>query len=115
MIPTQDAEGVTGRVVYIVECSDGSLYTGWTVNLARRLAAHNAGRGARYTRSRRPVRLVYFEAVSGLSEALRREAALRRLGREGKLELIAGHGASDTSSGGTAEAQDLLRRPAADA
>ncbi len=114
MIPSRDAEGVTGRVVYIVECSDGSLYTGWTVNLARRLAAHNAGTGARYTRSRRPVRLVYFEPVASLSDALRREAALRKLGREGKLELIDGRGGSGTSAGGTAEAEDRLRRPAAD-
>ena len=55
---------------YMVECADGSLYTGWTNDLKRRVAAHNAGRGAKYTRSRRPVRLVYFERFATKEEAL---------------------------------------------
>ena len=73
---------------YMVECADGSLYTGWTNDLTKRVAAHNAGRGARYTRSRRPVHLVYFEAFATKEEALSREAAIKRLSREKKLALI---------------------------
>jgi putative endonuclease len=75
--------------VYILECADGTLYTGWTTDLARRLAAHTAGRGSRYTRGRRPVRLAYWEEHSTSRQARRREAALRRLRRTEKLTLIA--------------------------
>lgn len=75
--------------VYLVECADGTLYTGWTTDLARRLRQHNAGRGARYTRTRRPVRLVYAEAQPTRSAAMRREAALKRLPRAAKLALCA--------------------------
>ena len=75
-------------IVYMVECRDGSLYTGWTVDLAARVAAHNDGTGARYTRSRRPVRVVYWEEVPDRAAALRREAALRRLPRATKLALV---------------------------
>jgi len=74
--------------VYMVECSDSTLYTGWTVSLARRMAAHNAGRGARYTRGRLPVRLVYWEGQPDRSSAQRREVALRDLPRAAKLRLI---------------------------
>jgi len=74
--------------VYMLECRDGSLYTGWTVDLAARVAAHNDGTGARYTRSRRPVRVVYWEEVPDRAAALRREAALRRLPRATKLALV---------------------------
>ncbi len=74
---------------YILECADGTFYTGWTTNLERRLQAHNAGRGGRYTRGRRPVRLAYFEEHSTRQEARRREAVLRRLPRPMKLGLIA--------------------------
>jgi len=73
---------------YILECADGTLYTGWTEDLARRVRAHNAGRGARYTRGRRPVRLVYWEAQPSRNAAQRREAALRRLSRAQKQQLI---------------------------
>jgi putative endonuclease len=73
---------------YILECADGTLYVGWTTDLERRLHAHNAGRGGRYTRGRRPVRLVYSEEHSTRHEAQRREAALRRLPRAMKLKLI---------------------------
>ena len=59
--------------VYLLRCADGTLYTGFTNDLARRLAAHNAGRGAKYTRGRRPVELVYWESFSNKSSALRRE------------------------------------------
>ena len=74
--------------VYLVRCRDGSLYAGITTDLERRLRQHNAGRGAAYTRARRPVILVYDELVGDRSAALRREAALRRLDRRGKLALV---------------------------
>ena len=74
--------------VYILECGDGSLYTGWTTDLERRLARHNAGTGAKYTRSRLPVRLVYSEQLPSKEAALRRELEIKRLDRRGKLALI---------------------------
>lgn len=73
--------------VYMVRCADGSLYTGWALDVEARLRAHNAGRGARYTRARRPVTLVYREACASRGEALRRERALKRLPRLRKLAL----------------------------
>lgn len=75
---------------YIVQCADGSFYTGWTVDLEARLQAHNDGRGARYTRSRLPVKLVYWEFQPNRSEAQRREAAVRRLRRDQKEALVDG-------------------------
>ena len=77
--------------VYMLECGDGTLYTGWTTDLAQRVQAHNNGTGAKYTRSRRPVRLVYWEEVADRSAALRREAALRRLPRHQKVALCESH------------------------
>ena len=74
--------------VYLLRCGDGTLYTGFTNDLARRLAAHNAGKGAKYTRGRRPVELVYWESFSNKSSALRREYAIKRLPRGQKLALI---------------------------
>lgn len=74
--------------VYIVRCRDGSLYTGCTNDLPRRVAAHNAGRGARYTRSRLPVELVWNVRVKDRSAALSREAKLKQLTREEKLALV---------------------------
>lgn len=73
---------------YIVECADGTLYSGWTNDLEKRVAAHNAGQGAKYTRSRRPVTLRYYEEFEDKSEALRREAALKKLSRAKKQALI---------------------------
>ncbi len=73
---------------YIVECADGTLYSGWTNDLEKRVAAHNAGQGAKYTRSRRPVTLRYYEEFEDKSEALRREAALKKLSRAEKQALI---------------------------
>ena len=78
-----------GYLVYILRCGDGTLYTGCTNDLPRRLQAHQSGRGAKYTRSRLPVELVYQEAVPDRSAALRREAAIKRLARRRKLSLIA--------------------------
>ncbi len=77
---------------YILRCKDGSLYTGWTNDLEKRVAAHNAGAGSKYTRSRRPVALVYYESFPTKSEAMRREAQIKRLTRGEKLRLIAGSG-----------------------
>jgi putative endonuclease len=74
--------------VYLLCCRDGSLYTGITTDLARRLAAHRAGKASAYTRSRRPLRLIYREPARDRSAALRREAAIKRLTRKAKLELI---------------------------
>ena len=79
--------------VYILRCGDGSLYTGWTNELEQRLKAHQSGRGAKYTRSHLPVELVHCESFGTKSEALRREAEIKRLPREKKLELI---GKNDT-------------------
>lgn len=73
---------------YILECADGTLYTGWTNDLEKRLAAHNAGQGAKYTRGRGPVRLRYYEVFADKEVALRREASLKRLSRTEKLALI---------------------------
>ena len=79
---------MSGWTVYVLRCRDGSLYTGATTDLDRRLAAHRAGRGAAYTRSRRPLRLVFTERVPDRSAALRREAAIKRLPRRAKLALV---------------------------
>ena len=75
---------------YIVLCNDGSLYTGWTTDLERRISTHNRGEGARYTRSRLPVRLVYYEEFETKQEAMSREAKIKRLAREEKLKLVEG-------------------------
>lgn len=75
--------------VYLLECRGGTLYCGWTIDLQARLAAHQAGRGGRYTRSRLPVRLVYCEELPTATDARRREAAIKQLHRSAKLALIA--------------------------
>ena len=77
------------QYVYMLRCADGSLYTGWTNDLTRRLAAHNSGRGAKYTRGRGPVRLAFSETFADKSEALGYEAALKKLSREEKQRMIA--------------------------
>jgi len=74
---------------YILCCADGSLYTGITNDLVKRLAAHDAGTAARYTRGRGPVRLMFVEGCAGKSAALKREMNIKRLPRSGKLALIA--------------------------
>lgn len=75
--------------VYMLRCADGTLYTGYTDDPERRARVHNAGKGAKYTRSRLPVELVYREALGDKSAALRRERELKRLTRKQKLALIA--------------------------
>ena len=73
---------------YIRECGDGSLYTGWTNDLGKRVKTHNAGQGAKYTRSRLPVRLVYFETFADKQAAQSREWQIKQLTRAQKLALI---------------------------
>jgi len=73
---------------YIVECADGSLYCGWTNDLEKRIADHNAGKGAKYTKTRLPVKLVYFEEFDTKEEAMSREWHIKQLRREQKLKLI---------------------------
>jgi putative endonuclease len=73
---------------YIVQCADGTFYTGWTVDLDNRVKTHNAGRGARYTRTRRPVVLVYSERQPTRADAMRREAAIKRWPRARKLKIV---------------------------
>lgn len=75
-------------LVYILRCADGTLYTGVTVDLERRLAAHNQGTGAKYTRSRRPVTVVYQETAFGKSAALQREWQIKKMTRQEKLVLL---------------------------
>lgn len=77
------------QYVYILRCSDDTLYTGWTTDLDHRVAVHNSGKGAKYTRSRRPVELVYHEEYSDKIEAQRRERAIKKLSRAEKEKLIA--------------------------
>ncbi len=80
------------NVCYMLRCADGTLYTGWTNDLERRLQAHNAGRGAKYTRSRLPVELVYREEFATKEEAMSREWHLKRLPRTEKLRLVKAEG-----------------------
>lgn len=85
------------KFVYIVECSDGTLYTGYSKDYEKRIAAHNAGRGAKYTRTRRPVRLVFLQALATQSAAMKREAEIKRMSRAEKVQLCirwGGYGAA---------------------
>ena len=74
--------------VYMLRCADGTLYTGWTSDLEHRVKAHNSRHGAKYTRSRTPVELVYSEELADKPEALKREYAIKQLTREQKEQLI---------------------------
>ena len=80
------AEG-TVNYVYIVRCRDGTLYTGWTTDLESRMKAHSSGAGAKYTRGRGPVNLIYSEAFETKGEALKRELQIKKLTRTKKLKL----------------------------
>ncbi len=73
---------------YIVRCSDGTLYTGWTNNLEKRIKDHNDGRGAKYTKPRRPVTLVYYEEFRTKEEAMRREWEIKHMSRKDKLSVV---------------------------
>lgn len=79
---------MTDSYVYIVECSDGSLYTGWTNRPLQRIQAHSEGRGAKYTKGRGPVKLVYLEELVDKSAGLIREAKIKKLTKEKKQQLI---------------------------
>jgi len=80
---------MSSHYVYILECVDKTLYTGWTSDLGKRVQEHNHGRyGAKYTASRRPVKLVYSEACSSLSDVLKREGQIKKLSRGEKQQLI---------------------------
>lgn len=76
------------NVTYILRCSDGTLYTGWTNNIEKRLEAHNAGKGGKYTRVRTPVELVYLEEHETKQEAMSREVHIKQLSRKEKEALI---------------------------
>jgi len=73
---------------YILKCKDDSLYTGWTNDLKKRITSHNAGKGAKYTKARRPVELVYYEEFQTREEAMKREYAINQLSRKEKEALI---------------------------
>lgn len=73
---------------YILKCKDDSLYTGWTNDLKKRITSHNAGKGAKYTKARRPVELVYYEEFQTREEAMKREYAIKQLSRKEKETLI---------------------------
>lgn len=81
---------MTACFCYIVECADGTYYTGWAIDPEKRVAVHNKGRGAKYTRMRLPVKLVYVEEVPDRISAMKRERAIKRMKREGKVNLIGG-------------------------
>ena len=74
----------------MLKCSDGTLYTGWTNDLEKRVETHNSGKGAKYTKARRPVELAYYEEFETKEQAMKREYAIKQLGRKEKQELIAG-------------------------
>lgn len=77
--------------VYLLRCADGTIYCGWTTNPEKRLKVHNSGQGAKYTRSRLPVEMVYCESFEDRHEALSREWHLKRMSREEKIALIRGN------------------------
>ena len=79
---------MTYGYVYILRCKDDSLYTGWWIDLEKRLALHNSGKGAKYTRSKRPCKLVYYEEISNKSDALKREIAIKKLTKSKKEDLV---------------------------
>ena len=83
-----DGENNKRFFVYLLRCSDGTLYCGWTTDLERRLATHNSGKGAKYTRARRPVELVYYEELEDKCSAMKREWQIKHMNRAEKLRLI---------------------------
>lgn len=94
MPPKPEAASGAAAWVYVLRCADGSLYTGWTVDVARRVAAHAAGRGGRYTRSRLPVELLSAMPMPDSSSARREEARIKQLPRTAKLALLAAESAA---------------------
>lgn len=88
-------QDIAPNYVYILECKDKTLYTGWTNDLSRRIKAHNAQKGAKYTKYRIPVKLVYYEEFDDKSSALKREHAIKKLSRLQKCQLIASYSAKE--------------------
>lgn len=88
MCPAEVPSAQGSNYVYLLACADGSFYCGWTNDLAKRLAAHQSGKGGRYTRSHLPVRLVYYEPAASRETALKREAAIKKLNHKQKQQLI---------------------------
>ena len=84
----KNSRSTTKNYTYILECTDGSLYCGWTNNLEKRLAAHNAGTASKYTRTRRPVKIIYYEEFPTKQEAMSREYHIKRMARREKLQMI---------------------------
>ena len=76
------------HIFYVLECADGSLYAGYTTNLEKRVATHNAGKGAKYTKSHRPVECIYFELFGTKQEAMRAEYAFKQLTRTKKIDYM---------------------------
>jgi putative endonuclease len=87
-----------GHYFYVLTCSDGSLYGGYTNNLDRRIEQHNEGKGAKYTRGRGPVKLIYYQIFSSKGEALRAEYQFKQLTRKKKLEYLMKEGKSDVAA-----------------
>lgn len=87
-ISRRKKNGQTANCVYILRCGDGSLYTGWTNDLKKRVACHQSGKGAKYTKSHQPVRLVYHETFATKEEAMHREWEIKQMTRAQKEELI---------------------------
>lgn len=83
---------MTACYCYIVQCADGTLYTGWALDPEKRVAVHNKSRGAKYTKMRLPVKLVYVEEQPDRTAAMKRERAIKMLKRDGKVKLIGGSG-----------------------
>lgn len=81
-------QSVKGNFVYILRCADSTLYTGWTTDLHERVRVHNAGRGAKYTKARLPVHLVYSESYETKTQAMQREYEIKQLSRAQKLKLV---------------------------
>lgn len=86
--PLESQQEPSQNFTYILRCADGTLYCGWTNHLEERVKAHNEGRGAKYTKSRRPVTLVYYETFATRQEAMKREWAVKHLSRKEKMALI---------------------------
>lgn len=86
----KEKEESSTNFVYILQCRDGTLYTGWTNDIEQRIRAHNSGKGAKYTKGRGPVKLVHLENFPTKEEAMRREWAVKHMKKEKKLELIRG-------------------------
>jgi putative endonuclease len=85
---TPDPDGDAGHYVYVIACADGTLYTGYTTDVERRVAEHNAGDGAKYTRGRTPVEVVHVEAFDTQSAAMSREYEIKQLSRAAKERLV---------------------------